>query len=131
MYGRAGVSGQGTCMGLNLEMVIGKTTFKNPVLVASGTFGHAKEFENIIDLKKLGGIVTKTITVKPRLGNPPQRIVETPAGMLNAIGLQNPGVEKFIEEKLPYLKKIGIPIIVSVMGYSVEEFVQVVERLEK
>lgn len=118
-------------MGLNLETTIGKIKLKNPVLVASGTFGHAKEFERFIDLKKLGGIVTKTITLKPRLGNPPPRIVETPAGMLNAIGLQNPGVDKFIEEKLPYLRKIGVPIIVSVMGHSVEEFVSVVQTLEK
>ncbi|MBI3251897.1 MAG: dihydroorotate dehydrogenase [Candidatus Omnitrophica bacterium] len=117
-------------MGLNLETTIGRLKLKNPVLVASGTFGHAREFEKIIDLKRLGGIVTKTITLKPRLGNPPVRIVETPAGMLNAIGLQNPGVEKFIGEKLPYLRKIGIPIIVSVMGHSVEEFVKVVGRLE-
>lgn len=116
---------------MNLEVKIGKIKFKNPVLVASGTFGHAKEFAPFIDLKKLGGIVTKTITVKPRLGNPPPRIVETPSGMLNAIGLQNPGVEKFIEEKLPYLSKIGIPIIVSVMGYSVGEFKNVIRALEK
>ena len=116
-------------MGLNLETQIGKIKLKNPVLVASGTFGHAKEFEKFIDLKKLGGIVTKTITINPRLGNPPPRIVETPSGMLNAIGLQNPGVEKFIEEKLPFLKNLKIPLIVSVMGYSVEELVSVVHIL--
>ena len=118
-------------MGLDLSTQIGKIKLKNPVLVASGTFGHAKEFENFFDLKRLGGIVTKTITIKPRLGNPTPRIVETPAGMLNAIGLQNPGVEKFIEEKLPYLRKLNIPIIVSAMGYSVAEFVSVIQRLEK
>ena len=118
-------------MGLDLSTQIGKIKLKNPVLVASGTFGHAREFEKFFDLKKLGGIVTKTITLKPRLGNPPQRIVETPSGMLNAIGLQNPGVEKFIQEKLPYLKKIGIPIIVSVMAYNVEEFVEVVKILDQ
>jgi dihydroorotate dehydrogenase (NAD+) catalytic subunit len=118
-------------MGLDFGVQIGKIKLKNPVLVASGTFGHAKEFLPFIDLKKLGGIVTKTITVKPRLGNPPQRIVETPSGMLNAIGLQNPGVEKFIEDKLPFLKKTGVPVIVSVMGYSVEEFLVVTKRLEK
>ncbi len=118
-------------MGLNLGVQIGKIRLKNPMLVASGTFGHAKEFVPFIDLKKLGGIVTKTITAKPRLGNPPQRIVETPSGMLNAIGLQNPGVEKFIEEKLPFLRKTGVPVIVSVMGYSVEEFLIVIKRLEK
>ena len=118
-------------MGLDLSVQIGKIKLKNPVLVASGTFGHAKEFEGFFDLKKLGGIVTKTITLKPRLGNPPPRVVETPAGMLNAIGLQNPGVEKFIDEKMPYFRKLGIPILVSVMGYSVGEFVQVVEKLDK
>ena len=117
-------------MKINLETQIGKIKLKNPVLVASGTFGHAKEFEKFIDLKKLGGIVTKTITIKPRLGNPPPRIVETPSGMLNAIGLQNPGVEKFIEEKLPFLKSLRIPLIVSVMGYSVEELTGVVQILE-
>ncbi len=100
-------------------------------MVASGTFGHAKEFEKFFDLKRLGAIVTKTITIKPRLGNPAPRIVETPAGMLNAIGLQNPGVDMFIEEKLPFFKKLGIPIIVSAMGYSAEELVSVIERLEK
>ncbi len=117
-------------MGLDLSVKIGKIYLKNPVLTASGTFGHGKEFENFFDLKKLGGIVTKTITVKPRLGNPPQRIVETPSGMLNAIGLQNPGADKFIEEKLSYLRKLKIPIIVSVMGYSVDEFLEVVKKIE-
>lgn len=116
---------------MGLSVTVGKIKLPNPVLVASGTFGHAKEFENFMDLKKLGGIVTKTITVKPRLGNPPQRIVETPSGMLNAIGLQNPGVEAFIEDKLPYLRKLRIPIIVSVMGYTVEEFEAVIGRLER
>ena len=113
-----------------LQTKIGRVSLKNPVLVASGTFGHAKEFEPFIDLGKLGGIVTKTITLKPRLGNPPPRIVETPAGMLNSIGLQNPGVEKFIEEKLPYLRKLKVPVFVSVMGYTVEEFKQVVKVLD-
>ena len=117
-------------MGVDLSTQIGKIKLKNPVLVASGTFGHAKEFEKFYDLKKLGGIVTKTITLKPRLGNPPVRIVETPSGMLNAIGLQNPGVEKFITDKLPFLRSLKIPIIVSAMGYSVEEFVSVTKILD-
>jgi dihydroorotate dehydrogenase (NAD+) catalytic subunit len=118
-------------MKTNLEITIGKIHFKNPVLVASGTFGHAKEFDSFYDLRKLGGIVTKTLTVKPRLGNPPARIVETPSGMLNAIGLQNPGAEKFIEDKLPFLRTLKVPIVASVMGYSVEEFKQVVGILDK
>ncbi len=116
---------------MNLGTSLGKLKLKNPVLVASGTFGHAMEFEKFIDLKKLGGIVTKTITLKPRLGNSPVRIVETPSGILNAIGLQNPGVEKFIEDKLPYLRKIKVPILVSIMGYRVEELVELVRILEK
>ncbi len=117
-------------MGLNLSTQIGKIKLKNPVLAASGTFGHAKEFEKFIDLKELGGIVTKTITWKPRLGNPPPRIVETPSGMLNAIGLQNPGAEKFVSDKLPFLRSTGVPVIVSVMAYNVEEFVKLVQYLE-
>ncbi len=114
---------------VNLSTQIGKLKLPNPVLVASGTFGYAKEFEKLVDLKKLGGIVTKTLTLKPRLGNPPPRIVETPSGMLNAIGLQNVGVSKFVDEKLPYLATLNIPIIASVMGYSVEEFVGCVTAL--
>ncbi len=114
----------------NLGVRVGKIKFKNPVLVASGTFGYAKEFEKFFDLRKLGGIVTKTLTVKPRVGNPPQRVYETPAGMLNAIGLQNVGAEGFIREKLPYLSSLKIPIIASVMGYSVEEFKKVVAILD-
>ncbi len=118
-------------MGVDLSTSIGKLKLKNPVLVASGTFGHAKEFEKFFDLKRLGAIVTKTITIKPRLGNPAPRIVETPSGMLNAIGLQNPGVDAFVEEKLPYFKKLGIPVIVSAMGYSANELVSVIQKLEK
>ena len=117
-------------MGLDLSTKIGKIKLKNPVLVASGTFGHAQEFDKFFDLRKLGAIVTKTITLKPRLGNPPPRIVETSSGMLNAIGLQNPGVEAFIEEKMPFFRKLGIPVIVSVMAYSVGEFVELVKILE-
>lgn len=117
-------------MGLNLGTSIGRIKLKNPVLVASGTFGHAKEFEKFFDLRKLGAIVTKTVTIKPRLGNPAPRIVETPSGMLNAIGLQNPGAEAFLAEKMPYLRKLGIPVFVSAMGYSVEEFTGVIRILE-
>ncbi len=115
----------------DLTTSLGKLKLKNPVLVASGTFGHGREFEKFFDLKKLGAIVTKTITLKGRLGNPPPRIVETPSGMLNAIGLQNPGAEKFIKEKLPFFKSLGVPILVSVMGYSVEEFVAVLKTLDR
>ena len=104
----------------NLSVKIGKLDLKNPVMVASGTFGYAEEFKDFMDLKKLGAIVTKTITIKPRPGNLPPRTCETPAGMLNSIGLENPGIDRFIGDKLPFLKKLGIPIVVSIAVYFVE-----------
>ena len=111
---------------------IGKLKLKNPVMVASGTFGYAEEFSGFIDLKQLGAIVTKTITLKPRPGNSPPRTCETPAGMLNSIGLENPGVDKFILEKLPILKKIGVPIIVSIASENGPgEFVVLARHLDR
>lgn len=98
----------------DLSVNIGGLVLKNPVMVASGTFGYAEEFNRLLDLKKLGAIVTKTITIKPRHGNLPPRTCETPAGMLNSIGLENPGIDNFIKIKLPFLEKLGIPIIVSI-----------------
>jgi len=120
-------------MGLkpDLSVKISGINFKNPVWVASGTFGYAEEFKPFFDVKKLGAIVTKTITMNPRLGNPPHRIYETPSGMLNAIGLQNVGAKRFISDKLPYLESLKVPIIVSVMGYSFEEFSEVIKALAK
>ncbi len=112
-------------------ITIGKLKLKNPVMAASGTFGYAKEFEELVDLKKLGAIVTKTITLNPRQGNPMPRICETSSGMLNAIGLQNEGVEYFIDEKLPYLAKINVPVIVSISGDSAAEFSNLAKRLDK
>ncbi len=115
-----------------LSVNIGKLKLKNPVMVSSGTFGYAEEFKDFIDLKELGAIVTKTITLNPRLGNPPPRTCETPAGMLNSIGLENPGVEGFIHEKWPLLKKIGIPVIISIASEgNPEEFIKLVSRLDK
>ena len=102
----------------------------NPVLVASGTFGYASELAELVDLARLGGIVTKTVTVKPRPGNPPPRIVETPSGMLNAIGLQNVGIDRFVAEKLPYLAELEPVVLVSIMGYTTGEFVTLAERLD-
>lgn len=117
---------------LNLKVKVGKLTLKNPVMVASGTFGYAEEFKDFMDLKKLGAIVTKTITVKPRQGNIAPRTCETPAGMLNSIGLENPGIDKFIKEKLPYLKKLGIPVIVSIAAEDGPgEFITLVKQLDK
>jgi len=116
----------------NLSVSIGKLDLKNPVMVASGTFGYAEEFKDFINLKKLGAIVTKTITIKARCGNLPPRTCETPAGMLNSIGLENPGIDKFIKEKLPFLKKLTIPIIVSIAAEEgPDEFVILVKQLDK
>ena len=116
----------------DLSVNIGNLALKNPVMVASGTFGYAEEFKSLMDLKKLGAIVTKTITVKSRAGNLPPRTCETPSGMLNSIGLENPGIDMFIKEKLPFLKKLGIPVIVSIAAEDdPEEFSVLVEQLDK
>ncbi|MCG2704999.1 MAG: dihydroorotate dehydrogenase [Candidatus Omnitrophica bacterium] len=103
---------------------------KNPVAVASGTFGYGDEFEGLTDIKSLGAIVTKTITLHARVGNKPPRVTETPAGMLNSIGLENPGVERFLKEKMPSLVKFKIPIIVSIAGESTEEYAEIAKRLD-
>lgn len=116
---------------INLKVKIGKLELKNPVLVASGTFGYGLESQDFFDVSQLGAIITKSLSLKPRIGNPPQRIVETPAGMLNAIGLANIGVERFIEEKLPHLKKLNTEIIVNIAASSVEEYVECVRILDK
>jgi len=102
---------------------------KNPVLTASGTFGYGEEFADFVDLNRLGGIIVKGISLKPIAGNPPPRIWETPSGMLNAIGLENPGVDVFLREKLPYLRAFDTAVFVNVFGYSLEDYVGVVERL--
>lgn len=108
---------------------IGGVTIKNPVMTASGTFGCGEEYAGLCDITKLGAVVTKGITLEPAQGNPPPRGCETAAGMLNAIGLQNVGVEAFISEKLPYLRDRGVACVVNVQGGSVEEFVAVCGRL--
>jgi dihydroorotate dehydrogenase (NAD+) catalytic subunit len=118
-------------MAPNLSVTIGKLKLKNPVMVASGTFGYAEEFADFIDLKKLGAIVTKTITLKPRRGNPAPRTCETPSGMLNSIGLENPGLETFVREKLPVFKAIGVPVIVSIASEEdPQEFVALAKCLD-
>jgi len=114
-----------------MKIKIGKLELKNPVLVASGTFGYAKEFSPYLDIKKLGGIITKTITLHPRQGNFPPRIVETASGMLNAIGLQNEGIDKFLKEKLPFLRKIGVPIIISIGADTIQGYVKLAKILGK
>ena len=116
----------------NLSLKLGNLDLKNPVMVASGTFGYAEEFKDLIDLKKLGAIVTKTITLRARQGNLPPRTCETPAGMLNSIGLENPGINKFIQEKLPFLKKLGIPVIISIAAEETpDEFATLVRKLDQ
>jgi len=115
-----------------LSVRIGKLMLKNPVMVASGTFGYAEEFRDFLDLNDLGAIVIKTITLNPRSGNPGPRTCETPSGMLNSIGLENPGLEAFIHEKLPVFTKIPVPIITSIASEeNPEEFVTLARRLDK
>lgn len=106
---------------LDLSVAIAGVRLQNPVMSASGTFGYGLEFAPYLDLSRVGAIVTKAVTLRPRDGNPPPRIRETPAGVLNAIGLQNPGVQVFLEEKLPALRGYGVPVIVNVSGSTAEE----------
>jgi dihydroorotate dehydrogenase (NAD+) catalytic subunit len=108
----------------DLSVQVGPLKFRNPILLASGTVGYGSEMSEFIDLNSIGGIVTKSLSLKPRKGNPPQRIVETPAGMLNAIGLQNVGVEEFIKEKIPFLKKFDVPLICNIAASTYDEYVE-------
>jgi dihydroorotate dehydrogenase (NAD+) catalytic subunit len=105
--------------------------FKNRVLVASGTFGYGDEVKDLVDANKLGGIVTKSLSWKPRDGNPPRRIVETPSGMLNSIGLANIGVHAFIKDKLPYLRQLDTTIVVNIAASSIQEYCDVLSLLEQ
>ncbi len=114
---------------MNTSVNLAGIKMKNPVTVASGTFGYGREFEEFIDLNRLGGICTKGTSLKPRAGNKPPRVYETPAGMLNAIGLQNPGVEYFMNNDLPYLKKFDTAIIVNACGSTIEEYVELAKVL--
>ena len=107
---------------VDLSVQLGSLRLSNPILVASGTFGYAREMAGIVDCSRLGGILPKTITAEPRIGNAPWRTVETSAGMLNSIGLDNDGVDAFIEHHLPYLSSIGSRVIVSVAGRSEQDF---------
>ncbi|MEN6371369.1 MAG: dihydroorotate dehydrogenase [Armatimonadota bacterium] len=115
---------------MNLSVEIGKIRMKNPVMTASGTFGSGQELSDLVDLNKLGAIVVKGTALKPWKGNPYPRTAETPAGMLNAIGLQNDGVDDFIEKKLPFLRNFDTPVIVNVVGQNVEDYAEVAKRLD-
>jgi len=120
-----------TASGVDLSVDLAGLRLQNPMMTASGTSGYGPEHGELIDLTKLGAFVTKAVSVEVRKGNPPERIVETPAGMLNAIGLANVGLERFIAEKVPYLETVGIPVIVNVVGHCVEDFQTVCRRLDE
>jgi dihydroorotate dehydrogenase (NAD+) catalytic subunit len=115
---------------VQLEVQIGRLRLANPIMVASGTFGYAREMAGLVDLARLGAILPKTVTREARGGNPPPRTVETSAGMLNSIGLDNDGIEAFAERQLPYLAGLGPAIVVSIAGESFEEFVELGARLD-
>lgn len=114
---------------IDLSVEIAGLKFKNPILLASGTVGYGYEISQFLDLNKIGGIVTKSISLKPRKGNPPQRIVETASGMLNAIGLANVGVEEFLKDKIPFLKQYNTNIICNIAASTIEEYVECVKIL--
>lgn len=113
----------------NLSVEIASLKLQNPVMTASGTFGYGNEYSEFIDVSKLGAIVVKGLSIKPNKGNPPPRIIETPAGMINSIGLQNIGIELFLKEKLPFLMSFQIPIIVNFFGDTIDEFIKAAELL--
>jgi dihydroorotate dehydrogenase (NAD+) catalytic subunit len=112
-----------------LAVRLNRLHLRNPILVASGTFGYAREMEKVVDCQRLGGIVPKTITAEPRIGNAPWRTVEVSAGLLNSIGLDNDGVDVFLQHHLPYLREIGTAIIVSIAGRSESDFAELAERV--
>jgi len=112
-----------------LNINIAGIMMKNPVMVASGTFGSGKDYEDFVNIGDIGAIIAKSITIKPREGNPPPRICETPAGMLNTIGLQNAGIDAFLKDDLPYLAKFKVPVIVNIAGESIDEYSQLAKKL--
>jgi dihydroorotate dehydrogenase (NAD+) catalytic subunit len=114
----------------DLRIKIGGIELKNPVLTASGTFGYGLEYDDFYDVAELGGICSKGLSLAPRLGNAPERICETPAGMLNAIGLANVGVEAFCRDKLPTLRQRGVGVIANIFASSIDDFVKITERLD-
>src|SRR5438874_4198299 len=115
----------------DLSVTLGRLSLRNPVLVASGTFGYAREMAGLVDFAKLGGIIPKTVTKAPRIGNPPPRTIETPSGMLNAIGLDNDGIDHFIDHHLPYLRTLPTAIIANIAGKTANEFVEMAAKIGK
>lgn len=115
----------------DLTVEIAGIKMRNPVMTASGTFGYGEEYSSYLNLERLGAIVTKGLSLSPKAGNPMPRIVETPGGMLNAIGLQNVGIEAFIENKIPFLRTVDTPVIVNFFGNTEDEYAAMAERLDK
>ncbi len=116
---------------INLKTTVAGVEFKNPIIAASGTFGFGREYNKFYDVGKLGGICSKGLTLEPRLGNDPVRIAETPAGILNSVGLQNPGVEAFIRDELPFMRSLGTVVIANAAGSSEADYVRIAEILSE
>src|SRR4051812_16872175 len=114
---------------MDLSVTLGRLTLRNPVLVASGTFGYAREMAGVVDFIRLGGVIPKTVTRQPRAGNAPPRTVETPSGLLNAIGLDNDGIDHFIVHHLPYLRTLPTAVIANIAGKTADEFVSMASKL--
>lgn len=114
----------------DMSVTIGRMRMKNPVMPASGTFGYGEEYARFFDLNQLGAVIVKTITLRPRIGSHPFRSTEVSSGLLASIGLQNVGLEKFLEEKLPYFKSIEVPLVVNIGGLAVQEYIELAERLD-
>lgn len=131
MHGRTGISCWGGRPMNRLAVNLPGLKLRNPIMPASGCFGFGKEFGQLYDLSELGAIMIKATTVEPRFGNPTPRVAETSAGMLNAIGLQNPGLDKVISEELPWLEQFDVPIIANVAGSTEEDYVEVARRISK
>jgi len=117
-------------MAANLRVDLGGLLMKNPVTVASGTFGYGQEYDEYFDIRQLGAVTVKSLSLQPRAGNKPPRLVETPAGMLNAIGLQNVGIDAYLKHKLPFLRERGCPIIGNIYGHNPDEYAELARRLE-
>src|SRR6186997_1139772 len=115
---------------MDLSVTLGRLRLPNPVLVASGTFGYAKEMADLVDFSRLGGIIPKTVTRQPRAGNPPPRTVETPSGMLNAIGLDNDGIDHFLTHHVPYLRGLPTAVLANIAGKTEDEFVEMAALLK-
>ncbi|MDD5738224.1 MAG: dihydroorotate dehydrogenase, partial [Candidatus Omnitrophica bacterium] len=115
----------------SMKVRIGGLELKNPVMAASGTFGSGEEYKGLVDLNGLGAIVTKSVTLKAREGNPPPRMVETPSGMLNSIGIQNDGVDAFIKDKMPFLDKLKTAVVVSIAGHCLADYARLAAKIDK